>query len=142
MLHSKTIQKQSAFEYKDQSIPGFTIAKKLLKFILFIVISFVALNFINAQSSMTYVPETDSVCSICEYEEFIQENLAFSFYLKEAAFAAIIFMDENGKVIRTIRDEFEEGINTVSFSEYKGKGVLFYTLEMRGYSKTRSVNLL
>ena len=142
MHYSKTFPKQSAFGYSRQSIPSFSITKKLLKFILFIVLSFVALNLINAQSALSYIPDTDSICSICEEEVFVQEKDAFSFCLKESAFAAVIFMDKNGKVLRTIRDEFDEGINTVSLSEFKGQGVLFYTLEMRGYSKTRSVNLL
>ncbi len=142
MLHSKTFPKQTAFGYSRQSIPSFSLTKKLLKFILFILISFIALNLINAQSAMSYIPDTDSVCSICEEGDFVQEKDAFSFCLKESAFAAVIFMDINGKVLRTIRDEFDEGINTVSLSEFKGQGVLFYTLELRGYSKTRSVNLL
>ena len=142
MTHLRTFPKHRSINYTQKSMPSFSIKGKILKFICFVIFSFIALNIINAQASLTLIPDSESVCSDCILDEYHPEKDAFSFCLKESAFAAVIFMDSNGKVLRTIKDEFNEGVNTVSLSEFKGQGVLYYTLEFRGYSKTRSVNLL
>ena len=112
--------------------------------IFLIAFSFLIQNMVQAQTqnSNFTIPDSDHLCSSCPNSLEGPKGEALSFYLSESAFAAVIFMDANGKVVRTIRDEFKQGLNTISISEFKGKGLLYYTLETRGFSETKKVNLL
>ena len=141
MTHPKFFSEKDTFRQSEQVIARFSITKKVVKFFIFICFSFLLMNVINAQMSPDFLLDTGLVCDNCSSELSDVGTESVSFYLHEATFAAIIFMDNNGKVIRTMRDEFDKGLHTIDLNEFKGKGLLNYTLEYRGFSETRTIDI-
>lgn len=141
MTHPKLFSEKDTFQQSEHGFARFSGTKKVIKFFIFIFFSFLLMNAINAQMSPDFLLDTGLVCNDCPGELSDTETESVSFYLHEATFAAIIFMDNNGKVIRTMRDEFDKGLHTIDLNEFKGKGLLNYTLEYRGFSETRTIDI-
>ena len=62
-----------------------------------------------------------------------------SFNLPEATFATLTIYDVNGKVVKTIRGNYNQGLNEVSIdrSDLGGSGVKYYTLRTKSEIATK-----
>ncbi len=81
------------------------------------------------------------------YELFQNEPNPFAkrtriqFQLPTRMEASLQFMDTNGKILKTIRDEFDAGKHEVVLEAetFKGHGIIYYTLIAGSYTETRKM---
>ncbi len=118
---------------------------------------------LNINDSVTYAESYDSGLTVMGVDLLIEgshENSGYElfqnrpnpftnkttigFKLPKASSASIKIFTVDGKLIKTMTDEYETGINTIVLegSELEAQGVLYYQLETEGFTATKKMILL
>lgn len=73
-----------------------------------------------------------------------KEKTEIGFYLPNAASATLTIMDVNGKVVKTIKADYEKGQNSISLdrNDLSARGLLYYQLETAAGKMTKTMLVL
>ena len=70
------------------------------------------------------------------------DETIISFELEEAAVAEIRITDLNGKLVRSLKQDFAKGFNSVSIRNINTFGILYYTLVVDDFAATKKMVII